>query len=324
MERVATGNMREGERRPMTRKSARSYISDRRGDGVSSATVKRSIKRASEASGQRLRKFLEEQQVTARIVQFVYDRYGPGTLTEAWDEFCCSDPSSDIVTPLKDTGKSPSLKHFTSWLVYTWRPGKVCEGLTGAAGLDRVSAQTFLAERPGLDSLLAKYLGACIETPFSFFEIVNSEVGRKLACRDLISGIRHVVFDDAAAMLLCAHQVVYARIVVVKGTPIIDAVAPWSLPEDATDAILSLRKMILEGLSGPVERQCAWEQLPEHELDVRNFYWGFVKVAIKDGSLLRKVKDTRSIHKAAERLLITLLPRRTAAELALSPAEGLH
>jgi len=218
------------------------------------------------------------------------------------------------MTTLEYTAKSPFLEHFTSWLAHTWTPAKLAEKLTASTGLDQVPTRTFLARYPDVDPLLAKYLSACIETPFSFFEILNREVGRKFACRDLISGIRHVVFDSTAGTLLRVQQVVYARIVVMDGARVLDAAAPWPLPQDVTDAILALRKVILERPSGAVEPAYARERLIEHELDARSFYWGFLKVAVKDGSLLPNVGYTQSLHKAAERLLMILAPGRTAAE----------
>lgn len=295
----------------MARRNARSGASGRRGSKSTSAKAKRPIGYTAGALGRHIRKLFDEQEATAHIVQLVYDTYGPSALSESWDEFVCRD--SETGPPFEFTAESPFLELFISWLAHTWTPAKMSEQRKGATSRDKVPTRTFLVAHPDLDPLLAKYLTACTETPFSFFEVVKREAGRRFTCRDLICGTRHVVPDGAAATLLRAHQVVYARIVEVDGAMVIDTAAPWPLPEDMTPAILALRDVILEHPSG-VEPAHARAGLLAHELDVRNFYWGFLEEAFKDGSLRPQLRYTHSLHTAAERLLKTLAPRRTAAE----------
>lgn len=54
--------------------------------------------------------------------------------------------------------------------------------------------------------------------------------------------------------------------------------------------------------------------LVAHELDLRNFYWGFIEEALEEGSLRPQVRYTCNPHQAAERLLRMLAPRKAAAQ----------
>ena len=298
----------------MTGRNPRSGASARRGSNSTSAKTKRSIGYSAEAVGQRIRRLLEEQEVTARIVQLVHNIYGPGALAQAWDEFRSWDSEKAIVTPLEFTAESPLLEHFTSWLAHTWTPAQVPAKQNEPVLPKQVPAQTFLAQHPGLDPLIARYLNACFDTPFSFYEILTSDVGRKFACRDLICGSRYVVLDRAASMVLRAHQILYARIVEVDSVPVIDAPAPWSLPKQAKPAILALREVLLDqAYAGMGPTNTLQQRLLAHESDLRMIYWGFVEQAIKKDRLLSQVSYTHNPLRAAGRLRMPI-PRKVAAE----------
>lgn len=214
----------------MARRNPRSGGSGGRGSSSRSAEAKPAGGDTAGAAGRRIRQLLEDQEVTGHIVQLVYDTCGPGALPDAWDEYRCRNSENDRVVPLEFTAESPFLGHFTSWLAHTWLPAMLSEKPKGSAVPDETPTQTFLAQHPDLDPLLAGYLQACIQTPFSFFEVLKRNAGRRFTCRDLFSGTRHVVFDGAASTLLRTHQILYARIIEADGASLIDAAAPWPLP----------------------------------------------------------------------------------------------
>jgi hypothetical protein len=296
----------------MARKSRRAQGSGRRGDRSTEAQpLAGSIP---ESITQRVRTLLEEQDIAARLIQFVHDAYGPCALDEAWEEFRCSDCEIEGEVLLKFTADSPFLEQFTSWLVHTWTPAKLPAKPKGLTSPDSVPTRIFLALHPDMDPLLARYLGASVATPFSFFEVLQCEMSRRFACRDLICGTQHVVIDGAAATLLRAHQILYARIVEIEGASVIDANAPWALPEDMKPAILALGDVIMESHSGSIEPAHARHSLLVHESDLRMFYWGFIEQALKEDSLRPQVRYNRSPHRAAERLSKMLAPKRTATE----------
>lgn len=298
----------------MARRNPRSVISASRRNGSRSTKSKRRIgDAAAGAAGRRVRELLEEQGVTGRIVQLVCDTYGPDTLSEAWDEYRCRDMDADRVAALEFTAESPLLEHFTSWLAHTWKPAMLSQKVKGSAIPDETPTQTFLAQHPDLDPLLCGYLRACIETPFSFFAVTSGTAGERFTCRDLIRDTRHVVFDRAGSMLLRAHEILYARVVAVDGVPLIDAAAPWPLPEELKPAILALRQLIMEHASTNARSADARQCLLAHEPDLRSFYWGFVEEALEENSLRPRVRYSCNLHEAAERLLSMLAPRKYSA-----------
>jgi hypothetical protein len=296
----------------MARRIPRSGRTGRHRIPSTEAKGKRPIGHTARGAGRRIRKLLEDQDVAAHIVQLVPEIYGPNALREAWDEFRCWDREAKRETPLEFTADSSFLEHFISWLAHTWTPAMLSEEPKGVPVPDEVPTQTFLARHPDVHPLLARFLTACIETPFSFYEVPNRDVGQSFTCRDLICGTRHVVIESLASTLLRIHQNLYARIVEMDGVPVIEAAAPWPLPEDLKPAILALREEIL-GRSSGVRREHARQSLLAHELQLRAFYWGFVEQAFKEGSLRPQVRYTHGLYNAAEHLLMTLAPGRTVA-----------
>lgn len=234
------------------------------------------------AGAERFRELLDEHEVLARIVQLVHQTYGLAALPEAWDEFRCCDTQNDKGTVLEFSSQCPFMEQFMSWLTHTWTPEALMETPKEVTVFDQVPAETFLARNPDLDPLLARYLNACIETPFSFFEVSSCEVGESFTCRDLICGGGSLVVESADSTLLDAGQILYARIVDVDGIPAMDAAAPWPLPgEDLKPAILALRDEILRRPGG-IKPAHARKRLLAHDMAVRSFYWGLIEQAVWD------------------------------------------
>lgn len=256
--------------------------------------VRRSV---TSAGAQRFRELLEEEDVTARIVQLVHDSYGPGALPEAWDEFRCYGTENDAGTPLEFTADSPFLEQFTSWLTHTWTPRMPSKKPKRITAFYQVPARTFLARHRDLDPLLARYLNACVATPFSFFEVLSCKAGREFTCCDLICGGQPLVLESEVSTLLRVSQVLYARVVTVDGVAVIDAAAPWPLRgEDIKGTILALRAVILKSQSG-VEPAHARQRLLAHDLLVRILYWGLIEGELwEDSSRPPGSSPTRELH----------------------------
>jgi hypothetical protein len=246
-------------------------------------------------------------------VQLVHEVYGPRALSEAWDEFRCWDTERDRETPLEFTIESPLLEHFTSWLAHTWTPAMLPARLQDLSVAPAAPTQIFLARHPNLDPLLAQYLKACMDTPFSFFEILNCEAGQGFNCRDLICERQHSVVEGAASTVLRAHEILFARIVEVDGAPILDAAAPWALPEVMKPRVLVLRDEMLNhaDVASVGLRRC----LLAHEVDLRSFYWEFIERAFEEGSLGAHVSYSHSAQKAAGHLLMERAMGMKAAEI---------
>lgn len=269
----------------MARKSRKIGSPARRASGWGAASAPRLSSAAAESITRRIMTLLNEQKVFARIIELVNDIFGPNALHEAWREFRCSKHGTDGERWSELAVDSPFLEQYASWLAHTWTPDELSRTPEGIVA-DHVPTRMFLARHPELDPLLARYLHACMETPFSFFEVLKCEGGRRFTCRNLIEGTRHTVFDGAMATALRPRQILYARIVAIDGMPIIDAAAPWALSEIMKAAILAQCKAVLADLSGHIDAAHARQRLLAHDRNLREFYWGFAEEALR-GNLLR-------------------------------------
>lgn len=118
-----------------------------------------------------------------KLLTFIEESHGPGAIAEAWDEFTLwSDEPFDP--------QSPHVPLFYPWLFHVWRP------LTGETEVEArclhsiPPSQSYLIARgKSLDPLLYRYLSACLDSPFGFFEVVSVDPGRGMQMREILTEI---------------------------------------------------------------------------------------------------------------------------------------
>jgi hypothetical protein len=142
------------------------------------------------------------------ILRWLGKTYGPDVLKQAWREF-------RLRADVPFTQNDPHTELFFSWMLHSWSPSD------GAPPPTRQYLTTHQ-----LDPLLTRYLEACLSSTLAFYEVT----GANLKLRHLASGIEYEVNDEAAAVSLKVGDVVFARVVTVRGVARIDAISPYSLP----------------------------------------------------------------------------------------------
>lgn len=171
------------------------------------------------------------------IVRVIGEFYGKDSVQRAWHEFTIWGGGPFL-------GDDPNAELFYSWLFHRWAPEleeghKIDDG--SCYGVQPTRA--YLARHSsGLNPLQRRYLEACLEARFSFYEIrdCNPHVGFK--ARDVLTGREFEVSEGMASTTLKNGDIVFAHIVPIDGTAMMEAISPLSFPATLKTHLTGLRR----------------------------------------------------------------------------------
>jgi hypothetical protein len=175
-----------------------------------------------------------------KLLDFIEDAHGPGAIPEAWDEFTLW--NEEPFDP-----RSPQVTLFYPWLFHVWRP------LTGDTEVETrclhsipPSQAYLIACRKNIDPLLYRYLSACLDSPFGFFEVVSVDPGRGMQLRETLTEAAYSVLEQSASKSLQPGDTVYGMVVECDGVVMLEACAPFVIPVRMKPRILEQRELLLE------------------------------------------------------------------------------
>ncbi len=159
------------------------------------------------------------------IVRIIGESYGKDSVQNAWREFTIGSGDQFL-------GDDPNAELFFSWLFHRWSPDsqgthKVdddnCYGIP--------PTRAYLARNASdLDPLQRRYLEACLEARFSFYEILDCQPHIGFKARDVLAGSEVEVSEGLASTSLQNGDIVFAYIVPIDSTAMMEAISPFSFP----------------------------------------------------------------------------------------------
>jgi transposase InsO family protein len=145
----------------------------------------------------------------AAIVRIIGESYGKETVQTAWREFTVGDRGPFL-------GDDPNAELFFSWLFHRWSPE-----LEESHKIDNDSCygvpptRAYLSRNAsGLVPLQRRYLEACLEARFSFYEILDCEPHIGFKARDVLEGKDTYIPTWSGFLYLAMVLDVYSRRVV--------------------------------------------------------------------------------------------------------------
>ena len=171
------------------------------------------------------------------IVRVIGESYGKDSVQRAWHEFTIWGGGSFF-------GDDPNAELFFSWLFHRWSPmleegHKIDDG--SCYGVPPTRA--YLARNAsGLNPVQRRYLEACLETRFSFYEILDCKPHIGFKARDVLTGREVEVSEGMASTTLKNGDIVFAHIVPIDGTAMMEAVSPFSFPPTLKARLIGLRR----------------------------------------------------------------------------------
>jgi hypothetical protein len=194
-----------------------------------------------------------------KLLSFIAESHGPGAIAEAWEEFTLW-----IDEPFDP--ESPQVTLFYPWLFHVWRPDPIETGVEARCLHSIPPTQAYLIARgKGMDQLLYRYLSACLDSPFGFFEIISSDPGHGMQMREILTEITYEVLERSASGSLTPGDIVYGMVVECDGISMLEASAPVALPIRLKTVIVDQREQLLEdeawereeALNAMAEEECA-------------------------------------------------------------------
>jgi hypothetical protein len=185
----------------------------------------------------RVRRMVEGLQST--MVRFIEDVYGSEAAHEAWDEFTLWDASPEAFL------ESPHPQLFLAWFFHRWHPDPE-DTLIEDTSVHGVSPTQLFLQRKGqrLDPLLRRYLQACVEAPFTFYDILHAESGQLMRLRDIFTGTESHVLGGNGVSTTDAGNILFAQLVPIDGVVVIEASSPYAFRPVNKIPLIELRQHI--------------------------------------------------------------------------------
>ncbi len=173
------------------------------------------------------------------LLRFARGTYGPLLLDEAWSEF----------TGFKEEAFDQDSIHillFLPWFFHEWEPDPE-DTIVPQAEVGSFPITKAYLERHGRreDPLATRYLQACLDSAFTFLDVLTVSPGTGFTMRDSITGLESTVVEKSASQTVRKGDILFAKIVTVDGLSILDGCAPIAFPPLEKAAIIELRKGIL-------------------------------------------------------------------------------
>jgi hypothetical protein len=169
-----------------------------------------------------------DDELAHELLRFALKGLGEDFLDRSSDEFFgTSGVPIDV--------SSPEMQGLGPWMLYcrmippkAWlRDGPAKRGTIASAYLQRHAAR--------LDDFARRYLEACAEEPFSFYEVADVTPGQGLEVEDVLRGERRYVSERSASGMLRRRQLVWGHVVLLEGLHIFAGMG--SIPLEPIDKL---------------------------------------------------------------------------------------
>lgn len=175
-----------------------------------------------------------DEELAHELLRFARRSLGEEVLRRSSNEFFGTDE-------VPDDFSSPEAQGLVPWMLYcrmippkAWlRDGPAKRGSIGSAYLERHGTR--------LDDLVRRYLEACVEEPFSFYEVEDVTPGQGLEVEDVLRGGRRYVSERSGSGMLRRRDLVWAHVVSLEGLHVFAGVGPVVLEPIDKLEIVDLR-----------------------------------------------------------------------------------
>lgn len=197
------------------------------------------------------------------LVRLIGESYSSDTVQRAWAEFTSGSGETFA-------GDDPHTELFFSWLFHRWSPSREKGNSVDDSSLYGVPpTRAYLDRRSSqLDPLLRRYLETCLATSPGFYEVFNCKPCVGFQARDVVTGEECEVSEDLASTSLSDGEIMFAHLVTIEETTMLEAISPLSFPPELKRHLFQLaRSRMLRRRAPPDLREIyfvlAWPRLPE-------------------------------------------------------------
>jgi hypothetical protein len=93
-----------------------------------------------------------------------------------------------------------------------------------------------------VDALTRRYVERCIQTPYSFYEVIECRPGRGFRLRDVMLGTETDVAERKESKVVQVGDCLFAKIVPIHGLVVVDSAGPSRIPPMFKADLIAMRK----------------------------------------------------------------------------------
>ncbi len=169
----------------------------------------------------RLRRLLDQH--NRDMLRFVTDAYGRVAFEEAWRQFVSD--GETVFDP-----ESLHIPLFMPWFYHRWSSDPEQSQVRDAGLRGVIPTAEYLRRKTRLDPLLREYLESCLAAPFSAFEILHADPGRRLLMKDLLTGAEHDVAERSASAQMEEGDLIFGQVASADAVTLLEASQAFAVP----------------------------------------------------------------------------------------------
>ncbi len=130
------------------------------------------------------------------------------------------------------------------WILFHWFVRPETEEEKSDPWMFHSIAEIYEMEEGGkLDALEKRILEACIESPFSFYEVISLKSGSGIRLRDILCGYEYNVTEKMGSRQLKLGDILFARIIKIDKIYMLSGSSPIAIPPRYKPVIIRMMKL---------------------------------------------------------------------------------
>ena len=253
-----------------------------------------------------------------RLMRYAEKTFGKDVLPCALHEFWIWPDEDDDAPDSESMDRHMPL--FMPWLLFNWEYDEFDDDFSLNGPPDRTVAELYAAEKGAqLEPMERALIAAVNRKPYTFWEVLKVEPGRRITVRDVLTGAEITVEERNGSQYVKPADIVFGRAVSVDGVGMLIGLGATVIPPREKPAIIALRNQIKADLPSIDD-----QDLYEHDIEIRGFFLNIdeglhrpPQICNTDGDPLEFHKLVYAVDSSDEAFekLASLCVTDTAAEL---------
>jgi SEC-C motif len=203
-------------------------------------------------------------ELVADLVRFSERRFDEDDIFEAWCDF----NFEDFPPPMDHVRDEDNI--FMPYFLYLWDPERPRRARR--PGEEGMVAYSFQQARKGrLTEMQSHFLQQAATQPVTFYEVLWSKPGERMALRDILAGGETEVIEHSATLSVEPGEILYGQLWNISGFVVLGFSAPFRIPSLYLADVLVLRKKLRKKIA-KAKRELLAADLIRYEDDVREAY----------------------------------------------------
>ena len=180
------------------------------------------------------------------IMEFAAKKYGENSILEAWDEFNGWNdeaPEFDL--------ESHHSQLFMPWFFYDWLPGPENIDIANEKYYDIPIGKALLIDKKTnkLSSSQREYVEKCLQSPFSFYEVLECRKGDGFQLCDLFTREEYRVVEKSGSESVEKGYMLFGKLLTMEDVTTLEACSPFAIPPSMKLHIIDMRNHIKKSCS---------------------------------------------------------------------------